>query len=213
MPTESSLQNAHVRGVLHEPDSPNGQAILLTHGAGSGADSPLLVAFARDFAAAGYLVLRYDLPFRFGASKGPLNEAAQARDREGIRHAIDAVRPRVSGRIAAGGHSYGGRQTAMAAAADPGLAAALLLLSYPLHPPDKPQQLRTSFFPELRTPTLFVHGTRDPFGTIEELRGAVRAIPARTEILEVDRAAHDLKRAVKLGGTILEYLNRIAGTL
>jgi predicted alpha/beta-hydrolase family hydrolase len=208
---ETSLQNDRVRGVLHEPESPNGNAIVLTHGAGSNANAPLLVALARDFAAAGYVVLRYDLPFRFGGSKGPLNESAQARDREGIRDAIEAIRQRVRGRIVAGGHSYGGRQTSMAAASDPNLAAVLLLLSYPLHPPDKPQQLRTAFFPEVRTPALFVHGTRDPFGTIEELRTAIRAIPARTEILEVDRAAHDLRRAIKLGATILDRVRSLAG--
>jgi predicted alpha/beta-hydrolase family hydrolase len=208
---ETSLQTDSVRGVLHEPESPNGNAVVLTHGAGSNANAPLLVALARDFAAAGFLVLRYDLPFRFAGAKGPLNEAAQARDREGIRNAIDAIRPRVTGRIVAGGHSYGGRQTATAAAADQGLAAALLLLSYPLHPPDKPQQLRTAFFPELRIPALFVHGTRDPFGAIEELRAAIRTIPAPTEILEVDRTAHDLRRAIKLGTTILDHVTRLAG--
>src|SRR5215475_11015068 len=100
---ESAIQTERVRGVIHEPDAPNGNAVLLTHGAGSNANSPLLVALARDFAAGGYLVLRYDLPFRFGASKGPLNEAAQARDREGVRNAIAAVRGRVKGKIIAGG--------------------------------------------------------------------------------------------------------------
>ena len=54
----------------------------------------------------------------------------------------------------------------------PDLADGLLLLSYPLHPPNKPEQMRTAFFRELRTPALFVHGTQDPFGTIEELRVA-----------------------------------------
>jgi predicted alpha/beta-hydrolase family hydrolase len=207
---EISLQTDQVRGVLHEPELPNGNAILLTHGAGSNANAPLLVALARDFAAAGYLVLRYDLPFRFAVAKGPLNEAAQARDREGILHAIAAIRPRVTGRIVAGGHSYGGRQTAMTAAANPHAVDALLLLSYPLHPPDKPQQLRTAFFPELRTPTLFVHGARDPFGTLEELREAIRLIPAPTEILPIDRAAHDLKPAIKMTPAILSRVGLLA---
>jgi predicted alpha/beta-hydrolase family hydrolase len=199
---EASFQTDQVRGVLHEPDAPNGNAILLTHGAGSNANSPLLIALANEFAGAGYLVLRYDLPFRFGASKGPLNDAAQARDREGILHAIDAIRPRVSGVVIGGGHSYGGRQTAMTAAANPDALAALLLLSYPLHPPEKPKQLRTTFFPDLRTPALFVHGTRDPFGTLEELSEAIRLIPARTKVLPIDRAGHDLKPAIKMASAI-----------
>ncbi|HJZ96990.1 MAG TPA: alpha/beta family hydrolase, partial [Candidatus Solibacter sp.] len=107
------------------------------------------------------------------------------------------------GKLVAGGHSYGGRQTAMMAAEDPGAADGLLLLSYPLHPPEKPQQLRTAFFPKLNTPALFVHGMRDPYGTPEELREAVRAIPARTELLIVDKAGHDLKAAAKMAATIL----------
>ena len=61
---ELKLETDGVRGVLHQPESPNGDAILLTHGAGSKSDAPLLVALAGSFAAAGFLVLRYDLPFR-----------------------------------------------------------------------------------------------------------------------------------------------------
>ena len=65
----------------------------------------------------------------------------------------------MEGHVFAGGHSYGGRQTAMAAAERPELADGLVLLSYPLHPPGKPEQTRTAFFPEWRTPALFVHGS------------------------------------------------------
>src|ERR1019366_3548371 len=81
----------------------------------------------------------------------------------GVARAVEALRRQVRGRVFAGGHSYGGRQTAMIATERPGLADGLLLLSYPLHPPKKPDQPRTAFFPEWRTPALFVHGTRDPF--------------------------------------------------
>jgi len=75
---------------------------------------------------------------------------------------------------------------------DPDLAAGLLLLSYPLHPPRKPEQLRTQHFPDLQTPGLFVQGTRDPFGTMEELRAALQLIPARTKLVAVEGAGHDL---------------------
>ena len=74
------------------------------------------------------------------------------------------LRGRVGGPVVLGGHSYGGRQATMLAAEEPGVAEALLLLSYPLHPPNKPAQLRTAHFPQLRTPALFVSGTKDPFG-------------------------------------------------
>jgi predicted alpha/beta-hydrolase family hydrolase len=153
-------------------------------------------------------VLRYDLPFRV-AGGSPTSPAAQARDREGVARAVQTVRQRVKGRVFAGGHSYGGRQTAMIAAERPELADGLLLLSYPLHPPRKPDQPRTLFFPEWRTPALFVHGTRDPFGTLEELRGAIQGIPARVELLVVDGGGHDLKPAARMGGEILEMMARM----
>ena len=189
------FEAAGVRGVLHLPAAANGDAFALTHGAGSNANAPLLVRMAAALADAGYLALRYDLPFRIARAKGPPFPAAAARDRDGIAHAVEALRQLTGGRVFAGGHSYGGRQTAMAAAEHGGLADALLLLSYPLHPPNKPEQMRTSFFAELRTPVLFVHGTADPFATIEELRAAITAISARTDLLAVEGAGHDLKSA------------------
>jgi predicted alpha/beta-hydrolase family hydrolase len=94
----------------------------------------------------------------------------------------------------------------MIAAERPGLADGLLLLSYPLHPPRKPDQLRTAFFPEWRTPALFVHGTRDPFGSLEELREAIAQIPAHVDLLAVESAGHDLKPAARMGGEILSRM-------
>ena len=72
------------------------------------------------------------------------------------------------------------------------LAAGLLLLSYPLHPPRKPEQLRVQHLPGLQVPALFVHGTRDPFGSVEEMEAALKMIPAKTQLLVVDGAGHDL---------------------
>ena len=83
----------------------------------------------------------------------------------------------------------------MLAAAEPGLVDGLLLLSYPLHPPKKPQEPRTDHFPNLRTPALFVHGSRDGFGSIEELTAALKLIPARTELMLVKGAGHELASA------------------
>jgi predicted alpha/beta-hydrolase family hydrolase len=80
----------------------------------------------------------------------------------------------------------------MLCAAEPELVHGLLLLSYPLHPPRKPEQLRVKHLPELRVPALFVHGTRDPFGSVEEMKAAIALIPAKTELLKVDGAGHDL---------------------
>ena len=127
-----------VRGFLHEPAQPNGDALVLTHGAGANCQSKLLTAVANAFADAGYLVLRCDLPFRQSRPHGPPFPAMAARDREGLRRAVEVLRVKTSGRIFLGGHSYGGRQASMLAAEQPQLAAGLLLLSYPLHPPRKP---------------------------------------------------------------------------
>jgi predicted alpha/beta-hydrolase family hydrolase len=98
----------------------------------------------------------------------------------------------ISGRVFLGGHSYGGRQSSMLCAEDPALVSALLLLSYPLHPPGKPEQQRTQHLPDLRTPTLFVQGTRDPFGSIAEIERALKMIPAKTKLMVVEGAGHDL---------------------
>ena len=180
--------------IWHGPVGDAVGAMALTHGAGSNASAPLLVAVAEAFAAAGFLVLRFDLPFRKARPHGPPFPAMAAQDRAGIEQAARAVRERGwTGRLVLAGHSYGGRQTSMLAAEKPGIADALLLLSYPLHPPRKPEQLRTAHFPHLRTPALFVHGTRDPFGSIAELHQAIGQIPARAQLIEVENAGHDLK--------------------
>jgi predicted alpha/beta-hydrolase family hydrolase len=80
----------------------------------------------------------------------------------------------------------------MLAAEKPGLADGLLLLSYPLHPPQKPGELRTAHFPRLQTPALFVSGTCDGFGSMDELGSALTLIPARTELLSITGAGHEL---------------------
>lgn len=183
-----------VQGFLHEPEAGNGNALVLTHGAGGNCKAAVLVAVAESFQAAGWHVLRCDLAFRQRRPFGPPSPATAGQDRDSLRAAVAAMRRRVRGTVVLGGHSYGGRQSSMLAADDPSIADALLLLSYPLHPPNKPGQLRTAHFPELRTPALVVQGTKDPFGTIEELRSALDFIPARTMLIEVAGAGHDLAR-------------------
>jgi uncharacterized protein len=189
--SDASL-NPAVRGFLHSPANPNGDALILTHGAGSNCTAPLLVALSETFAGHGYVVLRCDLPFRQERRTGPPFPGNAERDRAGLRNAVAVLRKNVAGRIFLGGHSYGGRQATMLCAADPDLVSGLLLLSYPLHPPRKPEQLRIQHLPNLRTPSLFVHGTRDPFGSVEEMTKALQLIPAKTELMKVEGAGHDL---------------------
>jgi hypothetical protein len=181
--------DAPVRGVLHPASGPDG--LVLTHGAGGHKDTPLLVAVAVAFAAHGVTVLRCDLPYRQARPRGGPSPKGAARDREGLRAALAVLRARLTGRLFLGGHSYGGRQASMLLAADPALAGALLLQSYPLHPPGRPDNLRTDHLPRLRTPTLFVRGTTDPFGTLAELEKARTLIPERTALLSVP-GGHDL---------------------
>jgi len=182
-----------VRGFLHRPENEARGALVLTHGAGSNCGAPLLVAVAENFAGAGYLVLRCDLPFRQVRPHGP-PAGNGALDRAGLRRAAQVLREIAPGRVFLGGHSYGGRQASMLAAEDPSVANALLLLSYPLHSPEKPQQLRTAHLPKLQVPALFVHGTRDPFGSLDEIRAALALISAPAELLAIEGAGHDLSR-------------------
>ena len=183
-----------VRGVLHLPEAAPTDGLALTHGAGSDCNAPLLLEVARAFEAAGVCVLRFDLPFRQARPSGPPRPGGAAADRAGIRSAAAALRELVPGRVLLGGHSYGGRQASMLAAEDPDVAGALLLLSYPLHPPRQRDKLRVDHFPQLRTRAVFVHGTIDPFASIEELTAAAALIAAPARIQQIDRAGHDLKR-------------------
>ena len=194
-----------VRGFLHPAPAPAGDALVLTHGAGGNCRVPLLVALAAAFATAGVTTLRGDLPYRQARPKGPPSPARAALDRQGLKHAVLALRRLTAGRVFLGGLSYGGRQASMLAAAEPELADALLLLSYPLHPPGRATELRTAHLPDLRTPALFVHGSVDPFGALVEIEAARALIPAVTGLLPLPGAGHDL-----LGRPSVDAARRIA---
>jgi predicted alpha/beta-hydrolase family hydrolase len=189
---EQPFSEGLVRGFLHEPEGKTAGGLVITHGASGNAQSPLLVAVANAFAAAGYHVLRIDLPYRQNRPSGSPHPSHAARDREGIVEAVQVMRRIAKTPVYAGGHSYGGRQVSMAAAENPTLAHALLLLSYPLHPPGKPEQMRTAHFPNLRAPVLFVHGTRDGFGSEAEMREALKLIKAPHELWMIPGGGHGL---------------------
>jgi uncharacterized protein len=189
-----AFERPGVSGFLHRPEGDGERGLVLTHGAGGDCRAPLLIAAAEAFAARGIAVLRCDLPFRQRRRKGPPSPAHAAADRDGLRLAVAALRMIVPGRIFLGGQSYGGRQASLLAADMPELAAGLVLFSYPLHPPGKPERLRSEHFPRLRLPIVFVQGTADPFGSIAELEAATALIPAATQLIPVTGAGHDLKR-------------------
>jgi uncharacterized protein len=211
---EDAPNEVPVRGFLHRPVDSTGDCLVLAHGAGSNCDAPLLVALAEAFCSVGFTVLRCDLPFRQVRPQGPPPRGSADRDQQGLRAAAGAMRRLSSGRLFLGGHSYGGRQSSMLASEEPGVADGLLLLSYPLHPPQRPAELRTAHFPSLRIPALFVHGTHDGFGSVDELAAALRLIPARTELQPVAGAGHELlnrKNRDQLPGMIAGTLQTFAG--
>jgi uncharacterized protein len=213
--SDTSLEPA-VKGFLHRPAHPNGNALVYTHGAGGNSHGPFLIALAEAFADAGFTVLRCDLPFRQKRSFGPPRPNEAEHDRQGLNNAIHCIRKLVKRKIFVGGHSYGGRQCTILCAEHPDIADGLLLTSYPLHPPGKPDRLRTEHFPKLTKPTLFVQGTRDGFGSIEELQNALKLISAETHLFSVEGAGHDLgfsgkKKTAELPGKILEEFQKFFG--
>ena len=121
----------------------------------------------------------------------------------GLKAAAGLMRGMVSGSVVLGGHSYGGRQASMLAAEDSSVCDALLLLSYPLHPPNKPTQLRTAHFERLITPSVFLHGTKDPFGSLDEMRAALALIQAPHRLSIIEGAGHDLLRGRFDGASLI----------
>ena len=189
--SDVSHKDAPVRGYLHGAIQPGRDCLVLTHGAGADCRSALLTALAEAFCDAGVTVLRCDLPFRQARPHGPPLRTAE-KDQAGLLAAVKAMQARGADRVWLGGHSYGGRMASMLLATEPEVASALLLLSYPLHPPKQPDKPRTQHLPSLRTPAFFVHGTCDGFGTIVEMESALRLIPAPTELLAMEGAGHEL---------------------
>ncbi|MBM7366488.1 alpha/beta hydrolase family protein [Gordonia hydrophobica] len=167
--------------------------VILAHGAGSDRHSAILTVVAASLVQRGLAVARIDLPYRQDRPKGPPASSKAARDRDGIRAAVAALRNVADGPLIVGGHSYGGRQASMLAAEDPDLVDGLLLTSYPLHPPGKPERARTEHLPDITAPTLIVHGRSDSFGTSAEFAEALSLFTAPVRLLEVEKADHSLK--------------------
>ena len=177
-------------GIAHRPAGTPTGTVVLTHGAGGSRESPMLVKSGDEWARRGWLAVRYNLPYRRRRPKGPPSGSA-ATDQAGIVEAIEWARRLDHGPVIAGGHSYGGRLTSMAVA-DGTPVDVLTLFSYPLHPPGKPERARTEHLPRVTVPTVFTHGSSDPFGTLDELRVAAALVTGPVEIVEIAGARHDL---------------------
>ncbi|QQK51865.1 alpha/beta hydrolase [Mycobacterium avium subsp. paratuberculosis] len=181
-----------IAGIAHRPDGTPEGVVVLTHGAGGNRDSPLLQQVCDEWAQRGWLAVRYNLPFRRRRPTGP-PAGSGAADRAGIVEAITLCRGLADGPLIAGGHSYGGRQTSMVVAAGDAAVDVLTLFSYPVHPPGKPERARTEHLPAITVPTVFTHGTSDPFGTPEELNAAAALVGGTTAVVEIASARHDLR--------------------
>jgi predicted alpha/beta-hydrolase family hydrolase len=185
------------------PSKPAG--LVLTPGASAGREQSGLVAIDRAVADAGIVVERVEFP---GQAAGKRRTDPPAVCIDTVRAASTALADRLGitmSRIAVGGRSFGGRMCSMAVAE--GLeAAALVLVSYPLHPPGRPDRLRTEHFPELRLPCLFVSGRRDAFATPEQLERETSTIPGPTTRTFVD-GDHSLRKAEdEVGGIVAAWL-------
>jgi hypothetical protein len=166
-------------------------SLLLFPGAGATRDSPALVAIeaAASSAVPRLRCVRADFPYRTAGRRAP--------DRPPVLLAAvrDEAKALGRGKLVLGGRSMGGRICSMAVADEeaPLRAAGLVLVSYPLHPPGKPESLRVEHLPRISVPCLFVHGTRDPFGTPDELQACTASIPGDVTHVWIDGAGHDLR--------------------
>ena len=187
--------------------------ILLAHGAGAPMDSASMTATAKALAAAGFRVARFEFAYmaarRYGHRKPP--PRAETVNPEYVA-AVEALGAK--GPLIIGGKSMGGRVASMVAdelhAA--GKIVGLLCLGYPFHPPAKPEQLRTKHLEDLKTPTLICQGTRDEFGTREEVAGYT--LSDQIEILWLEDGDHDLKPRKSVSGfSIADHLKTLAETV
>lgn len=167
--------------------------VVLTPGAGAGSDHPSLLAIEAALAEHGVAVRRVDFPYRLAGRRVPDRPAVLV---ETVRTAAVAFAEELGvgpARLALGGRSMGGRMCSIAVSE--GLpAAALVLVSYPLHPPGRPERLRTAHFGGIEVPCLFVSGDRDAFGSPEELDAAVAGIGGPVTRQLIEGADHSLRR-------------------
>ncbi|GGL62975.1 alpha/beta hydrolase family protein [Wenxinia marina] len=169
--------------------------VLLAHGAGAPMDSPSMQAITQALAAEGLTVARFEFAYMAGRRQGVKKPPPRAETvMDEYREAVAGLG--ASGPLVIGGKSMGGRVASMVAD-DLGVAG-LLCLGYPFHPPGKPGQLRTKHLKDLKTPALIVQGTRDPFGTVDEVPGY--DLSGAIEVFWVEDGEHDLKPRKKVTG-------------
>jgi uncharacterized protein len=190
----------HVTAVTYaaaDRDRP-GASIILAHGAGAGQASDFMVRFASALAARGIDAITFNFVYTQEGRRAPdRNDKLEACYRKVIEAFRDGALGDVGRKLVIGGKSMGGRIASQVAAGPAGgaadLVAGLVFLGYPLHPPGRPAQLRTRHWPKIRAPMLFVQGTRDAFGTADELQRHFAALHAPVELYAVEGGDHSLK--------------------
>jgi predicted alpha/beta-hydrolase family hydrolase len=212
-PTSFIIEVGEARTTaLLYPASPARVTLLLAHGAGAPQTHPWMVAIARALSARGIDVITFN--FQYAEMKRRVPDRNDVL--EGTwRAAIEAVRARADldqGRpLFVGGKSMGGRIATQVAARSGGVdVAGLALLGYPLHPPGKPQQLRAAHLPAVKAPMLFVQGSRDAFGTPEELAPILDKLGPRARLFVVEGGDHSLGVPKRSGQTLETVIARVA---
>lgn len=187
--------------------------ILLAHGAGAPMDSPSMNAASKALTAEGFRVTRFEFGYMAARRSGLRKPPPKAETLEGEYLAAVAAVGAAGRPLFIGGKSMGGRVATLVADrvfAEGGIAG-VLCLGYPFHPPAKPAQLRTAHLVNLATPALICQGTRDEFGTREEVAGY--GLPATVEILWLEDGDHDLKPRKSISGfTAADHLATMART-
>ena len=176
------------------------RAVLLAHGAGADMTAATLTTVADALAAAKIPSLRFNFPYKAAGRHSPDRPPVlEASVREAAAELARMAKVPLE-RVVYGGRSMGGRIGSMVAADDGALG--LVLLGYPLHPPGKATQLRVEHFPRLRMPALFVSGTRDPFGSPDELKRETKKIRGRVTFHWIDTGDHGFKPLKSSGLTV-----------
>ncbi len=188
-----------------------GTGLLLAPGAGADRNQPALVAVDEAATALGAVVERMDFPYRKAGRRAPDREPVLLAAVREEAAALAARAGLAAERLVLGGRSMGGRMCSLAVA-DGLPALALVLVSYPLHPPGQPDRLRTAHFPRLDLPCLFVSGTRDAFGRPDELEAATAAIPGPVTHVWLDGKDHGLRRCDDtVAQAVVDWLQRAVG--
>jgi len=181
-------------------------SLILGHGAGAGQTSGFIVEFAAALAARGIDIVTFNFLY---AEHGRRVPDPNARLEACFRAVIEAVRQRKSTTLAIGGKSMGGRIASQVAAGGAGELAGLVFLGYPLHPPGKPERLRTAHLHDVRAPMLFVQGSRDAFGTPSELQPIITRIEPPADLYVVEGGDHSFRVPKRAGMGQQEVYDRV----